>query len=141
MIREYDPQDLDTILNIWLEASVRAHAFVAAEFWESKVDDMRNIYIPASETYVFEQESSVLGFYALYGNSLAAIFVQPEQQGRGIGRQLIEHAKTKRSQLELTVYRENRASLDFYLAQGFKAISEQIDEHTGRWEVVMGWGA
>ncbi len=33
-----------------------AHDFVKSEFWKSKVDDMREIYIPSGETYVYEEE-------------------------------------------------------------------------------------
>jgi len=139
MIREYNEKDVESVLSIWLEASVKAHDFISADFWESKIDDMRNIYIPASETFVFEENSKVLGFYALYKSSLAAIFVLPENQSKGIGKKLIEHAKTQRGHLELSVYKENQASFNFYVSQGFKVISEQPDEHTGHMEISMSW--
>ena len=102
MIRKYNENDLDSVLEIWLNASVQAHNFVSAEFWESQLDNMRNIYIPSSETYVYEVESKVVGFYALYENNLAAIFVAPEHQGKGIGKQLLSHAKAKRTVLSLS---------------------------------------
>ncbi|TOK35100.1 GNAT family N-acetyltransferase, partial [Vibrio parahaemolyticus] len=108
--------------------------------WESQLENMRNIYIPASETYVYEVESKVVGFYALYENSLAAIFVYPELQGKGIGKQLLSHAKAQRAVLSLSVYKENQASYQFYLSQGFKVVSEQVDEHTGHSEYTMSSG-
>jgi len=131
VIRRYNENDMDSVLEIWLNASVKAHDFISAEFWESQVENMRNLYIPASETYVYETESKVVGFYALYENSLAAIFVSPELQGKGIGKQLLSHAKAQRALLSLCVYKENKASYQFYLSQGFKVVSEQSDEHTG----------
>jgi putative acetyltransferase len=140
MIRKYSENDMDSVLEIWLNASVKAHDFISAEFWESQVESMRNIYIPVSETYVYEAESKVVGFYALYGNSLAAIFVSPELQGKGIGKQLLSHAKTQRVELSLSVYKENRASFQFYLSQDFNVVSEQLDEHTGHPEYTMSSG-
>ncbi|QDC95498.1 N-acetyltransferase [Vibrio furnissii] len=140
MIRKYNENDMNSVLDIWLNASVKAHAFISPEFWESQVENMRNIYIPASETYVYEVESKVVGFYALYENSLAAIFVSPELQGKGIGKQLLSHAKTQRAELSLAVYKENQASYQFYLSQGFKVLSEQLDEHTGHPEYTMSSG-
>ncbi|QMV14900.1 N-acetyltransferase [Vibrio spartinae] len=137
MIRKYHEEDLDSVLDIWLKASVKAHDFVSAEFWESQVENMRNIYIPASEVCVFETESQVVGFYALYENTLAALFVVPELQGKGIGKQLLNHAKTQRSRLSLSVYQENQASYQFYISQGFHVVSEQFDEHTGHSEYTM----
>ncbi|WP_412498460.1 N-acetyltransferase [Vibrio furnissii] len=140
MIRKYNENEMDSVLEIWLSASVQAHDFISPEFWESQVENMRNIYIPASETYVYEVESKVVGFYALYENSLAAIFVSPELQGKGIGKQLLSHAKIQRAELSLAVYKENQASYQFYLSQGFKVLSEQLDEHTGHPEYTMSSG-
>lgn len=139
MIRKNTEDDLDKILDIWLNASIKAHDFVAAEFWQSQLENMRNIYLPAAETYVYEMESGVVGFYALHQDNLAAIFVAPECQGQGIGKQLLDHAKTRRRVLTLTVYKENQASCQFYLSQGFSVLNEQLDDHTGQPEYVMRW--
>ncbi|WP_217523141.1 MULTISPECIES: N-acetyltransferase [Vibrio] len=140
MIRKYNDNDLDSILEIWLTASMKAHDFVSAEFWKSQVDNMRNIYLPASEICVYEMDSKVVGFYALYESNLAAIFVEPDLQGKGIGKQLLTHARSQRVMLTLSVYKENHASYQFYLSQGFNVISEQVDEHTGHLEYTMSTG-
>lgn len=137
MIRKYVEEDMESLLSIWLTTSIKAHDFVSAEFWQSQVDNMRNIYIPASETYVFEENGEVVGFYCLYQDNLVAIFITPESQGKGIGKQLIAHAKQQRDALSLSVYKENDDSYQFYLTQGFKVVSEQLDEHTGHQEYTM----
>lgn len=61
----------------------------------------------------------------------------PAFQGKGIGKQLLSHAKAQREILSLSVYKENQASYQFYLSQGFTVISEQMDEHTGHPEYTM----
>ena len=137
MIRKYQERDIETVLDIWLRASIKAHDFVDADFWVSQVDNMRNIYIPASETFVYERASKVVGFYALDENTLAAIFVDPASQWVGIGKQLMKHVKEQRSTLSLSVYKENVASFNFYIAQGFTVVSEQVDDHTGHQEYTM----
>ncbi|MCP3926906.1 MAG: GNAT family N-acetyltransferase [Desulfobacterales bacterium] len=101
--------------------------------------DVRHVYIPDSETYVFTRATKIIGFYSLYENILAAIFVLPEFQGKGIGSQLIEHTKTQRNQIELSVYKDNEYSYNFYKSHDFKFICEQQDEHTGFMEITMGW--
>ncbi len=137
MIRSRTDRDIEAILDIWLQASIKAHDFVPDEFWEAQVEDMRTLYIPASETFVFEQNSDVVGFYSLHDDTLAAIFVQPELQGQGIGKQLLEHARVQRTTLTLSVYTENQTACAFYLSQGFKVVSGQFDEHTGHAEYTM----
>ena len=137
MIRKSTDDDMDEILAIWLNASIKAHDFIDAEYWRSQLDNMRNTYLPASETYVYESQAGLVGFYSLAGDTLAALFVSPAHQGQGIGRALLSHAKTLRRQLRLSVYKENAASCSFYLSQGFVVISEQPDEHTGHREYIM----
>ncbi len=128
---------MEDVLHIWLEASIRAHRFVGKEFWESRVDDMRETYIPNSDTYVFSENGTIRGFFSLHADSLAAMFVAPDAQGKGIGQQLMSKAKSLRKKLSLTVYRENEQGIRFYRKCGFKAIKESADEHTGHIEILM----
>jgi putative acetyltransferase len=137
MIRKFKTADMEQVLDIWLNTSIAAHGFVEKEFWESKVADMRDIYLPAGETYVYDEGGTIKGFLSLYNNTLAAIFVSQESQGRGIGRQLMAKAKEVRNNLNLTVYKKNKRSIDFYKKCGFKIIKEQIDKHTGQTELLM----
>ena len=141
MIRLLQPKDLDSVLQIWLDASLIAHDFIDAAFWQSQVENMRNLYIPASETYVMERDSRVVGFYSLLDNQMAALFVAPDCQGQGIGKRLMAHARTQRPVLTLAVYKKNTASCQFYLSQGFVVTHEQVDEHSGQAEYWMSSGA
>lgn len=137
MIRPVKSQEVEAVLDIWLTASIQAHDFIEAEFWRSQLDNMRDVYLPASEVFVYEQAGDVVGFYALYEDNLAAIFVAPICQGKGVGKALIADAKTRRKSLTLSVYKENQASYQFYVSQGFNVVSEQEDEHTGHLELTM----
>ncbi|MCG6657988.1 GNAT family N-acetyltransferase [Halomonas campisalis] len=137
MIREFVASDMDSVLRIWLESSVKAHDFVDRAFWESKLDDMRNIYIPASETYVYESGREVKGFFSLHGDTLAAMFVAPGCQGEGIGQQLMTKVKSLRKRITLGVYKENEQAVEFYKRCGFQEVSERRDSHIGYAELVM----
>ena len=139
MIRDFQSSDMEDVLNIWLSASIHAHDFVAKEFWESKVVEMREVYLPASESYVYEENGYIKGFVSLYGETLAAIFVLPNAQRQGIGKQLIQKAQERRQTLNLSVYKENTPSIEFYHKCGFLPVKKQVDKHTGHLEVVMVW--
>ena len=137
MVRDYRAADIDQILKIWLAASIEAHDFIESAFWKSKISEMRDVYIPASETFVYEVEGKIVGFYSLYENNLAAIFVDPGSQGKGFGSILLNDAKRRRENLQLTVYKENAPSIRFYEKHGFMILGEQLDEHTGHAELIM----
>ena len=141
-IRAFQADDMEAVLAIWLAVSIQAHDFIAPDFiapdfWQAQRDAMRERYLPASETYVAETSGQVVGFYSLYENTLAAIFVQPEGQGRGLGSALLEDAKRRRAWLELTVYAQNTPSIRFYEARGFVHMGEQQDEYAGAPELLM----
>lgn len=128
---------MNQVLEIWLAASIAAHDFIPREFWESKVQDMREIYLPSSEILVHEDDGEVDGFLALHGNTVAALFVSPPRQNSGVGTMLVQKAKESRDTLQLTVYMENRKSVRFYEKQGFHAVEERRDTHTGHNELLM----
>ncbi len=131
------PEDFQTIIDIWLDASIKAHNFIASDYWKSKVADMCNIYLPASDIYMAVINGQVVGFYAIYKNSIAALFVAPDKQGKGIGSILLDHAKSMNHALSLTVYKANQRAVDFYLHRGFVIQQEQVDPHTGQPELLM----
>lgn len=137
MIREFQPSDRDPVVEIWLEASIKAHDFVDAGYWKSKVKDMKEVYLPSGETYVYEEGGKVRGFFSLYNDTLAAMFVSPDSQGKGIGRKLMQKARDCRDNLNLTVYKQNSKSIEFYKKCGFEIEKKQIDTHTGHPELVM----
>lgn len=141
MIRNYKLQDTDRVIHIWLESSILAHRFIPAMYWIGKQEDMRNVYLPASHTYVFEDENTglVQGFVSMTGSYLAALFVIPESQGTGIGKALLEHVKERHPEITLNVYAKNEPSVLFYEKQGFRLIKKQTEEGTGEEEFVMKW--
>lgn len=139
MIRKAVAGDYPVLSRIWLDASMKAHAFVAREFWEGNLEAMRDIYLPNSETWVIEDRTGQAGFLSLMDNVLAALFVDPAKQDRGFGSQLIDKAKGLRSRLELYVYSENPRAVEFYRKHGFSVLEERRDNRTLHIEFVMEW--
>ena len=137
MIRVFEETDLDKIVQIWLDASIIAHDFIPSTYWKEKAEDMRNLYLPASKTFVYQTDTVILGFISMVDNYIAAIFVNPESQGQGIGKQLIEYIKKQHTLITLGVYSKNIRSIDFYKRQGFVIINEKIEENTGEFETLM----
>ena len=138
MIRAMKEEDGEAVVDIWLRASLQSHAFVEEGYWESRVEDMRNVYLPLSEVVVDEEAPGTLaGFMALIGDHLAALFVAPEHQGKGTGTRLLRLAQKMRPELHLCVYAENGHAVAFYLKHGFTIQGERHEEATGQKEWLM----
>lgn len=100
---------------------------------------MAEKYLPVSEVYVVEETDTILGFIALIGNHIASIFVDNEEQEKGIGSLLLNYAKELRTDLTLSVYQKNEKSVNFYKSKKFIILYETIDEPTGEKEFTMQW--
>ncbi len=141
MIRPYRPSDAADLAQIWLNASIAAHRFMDPGFWRSQLAAMRDEHIPAGETYVYEDGGGLQGFITLRDKSIEALFVAPGSQGRGIGRELLNHAKTLRRTLELSVYANNARAAAFFLREEFRQSARRTDPYTGQPEMTMKWSA
>lgn len=131
MIRKYDEQDLDDLLATWEAASEIAHPFLTSEFLASERENIPNVYLPNAETWVYEDGGRVVGFMALIGNEIGAIFVQPSHHRKGIGGRLMDEARELRGELEVDVFAANTIGRAFYARYGFVPVEEKVHEQTG----------
>lgn len=139
MIRAFKEEDTEAVIRIWLEASILSHSFIDKAYWEEKADAMRTLYLPLSEVVVDEDKDTgeVVAFIAFVEDYLAALFVAPAHQKKGVGSRLLALAKKMRDTLELSVYAENERAVAFYRKNGFRMTDKRIEEVTGHTELLM----
>ena len=140
MIRKFENRDLDAVMQIWLRGNLDAHAFIPADFWTGHFEMVRDM-LPQAELYVHEDEDirQIDGFIGLTENHIEGIFVAKAARSKGIGKALLEHAKSLKSHLMLSVYQKNERALAFYRREQFVVQSEGIDEDTNEVEIQMRW--
>ena len=140
MIRKFETRDLDTVMQIWLHGNLDAHAFIAASFWTEHFEMVRDM-LPQAELYVHENEDTqqIDGFIGLTENHIEGIFVAKAARSKGIGKALLDYAKSRRPRLTLGVYQKNERALAFYRREQFAIHSEGIDEDTNEAEIQMLW--
>lgn len=138
MIRELQDKDIDRVMDIWLKSTIKAHDFIEKEYWESNYNTVKDVYIPMSKTFVYEEEGKIKGFISIINKEfIGALFVDNDSQGQGIGRKLIEYVLNKFTTLNLAVYKNNIKSVGFYRKMGFEVISEEINEDSKFPEYIM----
>lgn len=138
MIRPFKQQDLDRVMELWLNTNIQAHDFIDANYWRSNFDSVREA-IPKSTVYVYEEQGTIQGFIGQTDDYIAGIFVAPEFQSNGIGKMLLDQAKQGHDTLSLQVYQKNACALGFYLHEGFVVHREEFDQKTGEIELFMCW--
>jgi putative acetyltransferase len=137
MLRPYTDADLEATLDAWFQASLVAHHFLTEEFLTQERRAIAEQWMPIAETTVCEVEGRVVGFISMIDNEVGAIFVQPDHQGRGFGRALMDHARQSRPYLELGVFEANEIGRRFYDAYGFEVVERLMKTEAGLPELRM----
>lgn len=138
MIRAFIKEDIDRIMEIWLNTNIEVHKFVDEKYWKSNFDMVKKIMYEA-EIYVYERENVIESFIGLMDNYVAGIFVDSEFRSQGIGKSLVDYVKGIKNELTLSVYAKNERAINFYLKMGFEILSEGIDELNDEKEYTMKW--
>lgn len=120
IIRQATNADHPQLLNIWLRSVRATHNFLQESDIEALLPQLRNIYLPAVELWVaVDAEDCPLGFIGLNENHVEMLFIEPDLRGKGIGRALLDHARSWRSQMSVDVNEQNPEAVGFYLHYGF----------------------
>lgn len=138
MIRELHKADIDKVADIWLDTNIKAHSFIPTEYWESNFELVKEMMLQA-EVYVYEVDYEIQGFIGMTDEYINGIFVCGEMQSQGIGKSLLDYAKSKKKKLLLNVYQKNARAISFYQREGFDIQCNDLDEATGEKEYVMVW--
>lgn len=138
MIRPFQPADLKPVAEIWLSANLQAHPFIPARYWQENLASVKDQLMTA-ELYVWINAATgaLLGFIGLRGDYIAGLFVRQDARSRGLGRELLNHAKAQKGALSLRVYEKNRRALQFYRREGFVLQRYGVDADTGEREMIL----
>ena len=120
MIRKLEKTDVDKVANLWLEANLTAHDFISEKYWKDHFNMVKEQLLQAEE-YV------------------EGIFVSEKMRSQGIGKQLLDFVKDKKSKLYLNVYQKNIRAVQFYQREDFEIDCESIDEDTRERDYEMIW--
>lgn len=136
MIRKMNQEELNRVMNIWLETNIKAHNFIPAEYWENNFELVKSL-ISQAEIYIYEKNKNISGFIGMSGNYIAGIFVKEKEQSKGIGKELLNFVKDIKKELSLNVYEKNIKAVNFYKKENFHVINEGINEAAGEKEFFM----
>lgn len=130
--------NLERIMELWLETNTKAHNFINRNYWQSNYEAVKEV-LPQATIYAYQEEDTIQAFVGLMKDYIAGIFVSNDMQSKGIGKKLLDYCKTVKTELSLHVYQKNERALQFYLREGFVITKEKIDENTNETEYEMKW--
>ncbi len=125
--------DLPRLLEVW-EAAVRASHDVLDEH---DIQVLKPLLIshylaPLQLTCIRAADGQVSGFLGYAAGKVELLFVDPAEQGRGIGKALLEDAISRLGAAQVDVHEQNPRALQFYSSLGFRVERRSPLESGGR---------
>jgi len=93
-------------------------------------ENIPKVYLPVADTWVAAADGRITGFISLLGNEVGALFVDPDCHRGGIGRALIDKARSLHGDLEVEVFEQNALGRAFYESVGFRLVERKIHDLT-----------
>ena len=137
-IRKANIEDINRVMDIWLQANLEAHNFVDPSYWKDNFTLVKQ-EIQSADVFVVEIKNEIVGFAGLKEDYLAGIFFDQKVRHQGLGTELLNYLKNRYPQLILDVYQKNRAAVNFYQKNGFKTIQEKEYQNQNLNEYQMMW--
>ncbi|MGW3443277.1 N-acetyltransferase family protein [Streptomyces sp. NPDC001076] len=127
VLRRAGGPDAAGVADVWLRSFGAALPTVVRPRSDDEVRAyIRDVVVPARETWIAEAGGRVVGMMVLAGDLLSQLYLAPEWRGRGIGDRLVALAKERSpSGLTLWTFQVNKPAHRFYERHGFVAV-----EHT-----------
>lgn len=138
MIRKFKEDDLENVMEIWLSSNIEVHDFIKPEYWKKRFEYAAEA-IPKAEVYIFEHEGKTVGFMGIKNKHIEGLFVDSAHRSEGIGKALLDYAKSEYQKLTLCVYKRNMRAAEFYRREDFAEVREQLDFDTCETEIFMKW--
>lgn len=130
MIRKYKENEIPVLIDIWEQAAALAHPFLSIEFTKMVKEAMTNMYLPNSNTWVYEESETIVGFISMAENEIGGLFILPKYHSKGIGTSLVNYISQFYNELEVEVFNENKIGKPFYDKIGFNTINEYVQKET-----------
>jgi len=130
--RAAEPSDRPALVAIWRRAVDATHDFLAPGEADRIEVQVRDEVVPALDITVAVLDGTPVGWIAVAGDTVEALFVDPSAHRRGVGSGLLEAVTDSLPVVTLEVNEQNPAAVAFYRARGFEQTGRSEHDEDGR---------
>ena len=130
IIRDYRPEDFDAVTILWRvarEKSLPEFQRAKGHFFYEDQDYFRDHVLKENHVFVVEVDERPVAFMAMRDDFIDHLYVHPDYQNRGIGKDLLALAR-QRSPEHIWLYtlQINRNARAFYEKNGFHVVGSHV---------------
>ena len=100
----------------WLELSFQDRS----PAWIARLEALWTATVQADHSALPRHTGAPVGVLGVSGHSLELFFLPPNQQGKGLGSRLFQHAMAKHYLAQITVWEANTRALGFFLRRSYR---------------------
>jgi putative acetyltransferase len=131
-VRRGTAADAARALEIWRDAVDATHRFLSPEH-RIEIDAIVAEWLPTADLWLVDDTAGrPVGFLAMDGNMIDALFVDPAVHGRGYGTALLDHALRLAPNAIVDASEQATNALPFYEARGFVRTGRSETDPGGR---------
>jgi putative acetyltransferase len=132
-VRRGTPADVPRALEIWRSAVDATHPFLSAADRVEIDQIVAEEFLPNAQLWVATDEAgSPMGFMAMEGAAIDALFVDAAVHGQGYGTLLVNHARSLEQALTVDANEQATNAVAFYLSRGFRVVGRSDTDGEGR---------
>ncbi len=136
IIRRAREEDVDPVIAFWREARYLPPHVTHGH------DEDRSHFLSLQDVWVAERDGGPVGFMALSPGWIEQLHVAVPAQRSGVGRALVEHAKSLMDDIRLHTFQANAPARAFYARHGFQEIAFGVsDPPESEPDVLLRWRA
>lgn len=131
----------EEITTFWRENMCQGLGINPVHSFESQMHFLSHILPLSYRIFVAVNDSEqAVGFIAIKPNEINQLYIHPDYQGKGIGSEFIQMAKSQAdSFLELRTFEVNKRAQSFYIKHGFLASIGDCDNEEGLQDILFRW--
>ena len=126
MIIDYLTKYEEEVVDVFEHASKLNHSFLGHDWICNEIDLLRDVYLHEAVTYIYVENSRVVGFISVIEDEIGGLFVAPSSHRKGIGTQLIEYASSIHPIRRVEVFEKNVRARSFYEKVGFQEATSRV---------------
>ena len=132
-IRASRADDIERLFEIWQAAVAATHDFLSREDRAQIAGIVRDQYLPNAPLWVVVDDGDrPLGFMGMTASAMDSLFIDPAHSGSGLGRAMVDHARSLAPDLCVDVNAQNDGAVAFYRRIGFREIGRSPVDDSGR---------
>ena len=131
-IRASRPDDVERCIEIWCSSVDATHDFLTPEDRIAIEAQVRSFLPEAPLWLAVSDDDNPLGFMLVNEAHIEALFVHADMRGKGVGTELLNHARLLRPELTVDVNEQNAGARSFYRSYGFVETGRRGTDDEGR---------